>query len=55
MARDALRAPREQTDVVQYYVLAANSSATTSAITGASDATIQTNVDDAVDKLFGVS
>lgn len=54
-ARDALNDPEGKADAIFSYVLAANSSATVAAITGASDATIQGHVDAAVDKLLTIT
>lgn len=51
-AKSALESPRGQADQIVNYVIAANISATTTQILGAVDATIQTNVNDAVDKLL---
>jgi len=44
--------PTCQSQKVVFYVIAANSGASVSAILGASDSAIQTNVNDAVDNLF---
>ena len=44
--------PISVAETVYYAVVAANKSATVSQITGASDAAIQSNVDDVVDNLF---
>lgn len=54
-ARGALASPRGLSGTVINYVIAANSGATTAQILSASDSAIQSNVDDAVDNLFGVS
>ena len=51
-ASNALNNPIGQADKIMNYVLAANSAATVSQITSATDAAIQTNVDDAVDALI---
>lgn len=51
-ANNALTNPTQMMVKIMPYVLAANKSATTSQITGASDSTVQTNVDAAVDKLI---
>jgi len=53
-AASALGNPRSVADAVINYVIAANAGLTTTQISNASDAAIQTNVDTAVDKLFGV-
>lgn len=53
-AKEALANPYDVAKTVISYVLAANNTATMTQITSASDSAIQTNVDDAVDKLFGV-
>lgn len=44
--------PIQMADKIMNYVLVANSSATVSQITSATDAAIQTNVDEAVDALI---
>lgn len=54
-ARDALTDPRVPAEPARNYVVAANASATVDQIFAATDATIQTNVDAAVDDLFGVA
>lgn len=51
-ANNAISAPNQQADKIVNYVLAANKSATTVQITGATDVAIQTNVDTAVDALI---
>ena len=53
-AVDALQEPITQTDPVMNYILAANAGVTIANILSASDSAIQTNVDAAVDTLFGV-
>ncbi len=50
----ALANPTGIAQDVIHYVIAANASASVAGITGASDAVIQGNVDDAVDNLYGV-
>lgn len=50
----ALSAPRQHADTIVNYVLAANKGLSIAAITAATDSAIQTNVDAAVDDLFGV-
>ena len=50
----ALTNPRGEADAIINFVMAANNTATIAAINGASDSAIQTNVNDAVDTLFGV-
>lgn len=54
-AKAALSNPEAEADRVFPYVLAANSMATTAAITGATDAAIQTNVSAAIDKLITIT
>ncbi len=54
-AEKALADPKALTDQVLWAVLAANNGATTGNIIGASDAAIQSNVDDVVDVLAGVA
>lgn len=51
-ANAAIKDPVGEADSLLNYVLAANSAATVSAITGATDAAIQSNVDTAVDALI---
>lgn len=51
-ANSALDSSLATADKLMNYVLAENKSATTGQIVGADDATIQTNVDAAVDKLI---
>ena len=51
-ANAALEAPVAKANAILNYVLAANSSATVAAIQGASDASLQANVDAAVDALI---
>lgn len=51
-ASNALSNLNEMIGKILPYVLAANSSATTTQIKAATDATVQTNVDAAVDKLI---
>ena len=53
-ARELLENPQAQADQIIHYVVAANESAAVAAILAADDATIQANVDAAVDKLLGV-
>jgi len=53
-AVEALSNPRSKADSIIGFVLAANAAATTTQITNATDAAIQSNVNDAVDTLFGV-
>lgn len=48
----ALADPRSTANDLIFFLLAANSTATTAQILGATDASIQTNVDTAVDTLF---
>lgn len=51
-AKEAIENPKPKALSLLNYLLAANSSATVAAIQGASDATIQTHVDTAVDALI---
>ena len=51
-AKDAVANPTSAGDGLIYYVIGANESAALSAIYGASDTAIQTNVDAAVDVLY---
>ena len=51
-AKDALGQPRVAADSLVYYVIGANDSATIAQIFAASDNSIQTNVDAAVDALY---
>lgn len=51
-AIEVLANPSAAARDVIFYVIAANSAATTTQILGASDTAIQNNVDDAVDNLF---
>lgn len=51
-ANAALQSPVQKADVLLGYVLAANKAAGVGAISSASDATIQSNVDAAVDALI---
>lgn len=53
-AKTALNSPRSMAGSIVHYVIAANNSASISAMLGASDSTLQTNVDAAVDTLYGV-
>lgn len=53
-AVDALTHPRRKADAIINYVIAANKGLSIATITAATDASIQTNVNTAVDKLFGV-
>lgn len=53
-SRAALRDPQSFEQTVLNYVIADNSGASTSAISGASDAQVQTAVNAAVDTLLGV-
>lgn len=53
-AVEALSSPGGKAETVINYVLAANSGLTIAQITAATDAAIQTNVNAAVDDLFGV-
>lgn len=53
-AVSALRDPESYLPLVMNYILADNNTATTAAITGASDALVQTAVNAAVDTLLGV-
>ena len=50
----ALANPESQQQIVLNYILADNNTATSVAITGAADATVQTAVNAAVDTLLGV-
>ncbi len=50
----ALKSPESYLDPVMNYILADNSGLATSVITGASDATVQTAVNAAVDTLLAV-
>jgi hypothetical protein len=49
---NTLNNPIQQADKIMSYVLVANSTATVSQITGATDSAIQSNVDSAVDALI---
>ena len=51
-ANDAIKNPSGKAQELIHYVLAANNSATIATINAASDATIQSNVDTAVDALI---
>jgi hypothetical protein len=51
-AKTALAAPTGMADQLIHYVLAANKAATVAQIQSADDATVQTNVDAAVDKII---
>jgi len=51
-AKEAIDSPKAKADALLNYVLAANSGASVAAIMGATDATIQGNVDDAADALI---
>lgn len=51
-ANEAIANPKAKADALINYVLAKNSAATPAQITGATDATIQSNVDAAVDVLI---
>ncbi len=53
-AKEALASPRATSNTIVHFVVAANITASTAAILGATDVLIQTNVDAAVDTLFGV-
>ena len=48
-AQKVLENPSRTADQIVYYVLAENKSATVAQIQGASDSTVQTNVDTAID------
>jgi len=50
-ASRVLTSPRPEAEKLLHYLVAADNTATISQITGASDAAIQTRVDDAVDAL----
>ncbi|MCP4091518.1 MAG: hypothetical protein GY746_17280 [Gammaproteobacteria bacterium] len=52
-AKATIGNPSAASTALENYVIAANSSAAISAIYGASDAAIQTNVDVAVDAIYG--
>lgn len=52
-ASRVLTTPQTEAEKIMRYVLAANNTATLQAITGATDSTIQSNVDAAVDALVG--
>lgn len=52
-ARSALRDPQQYSDTILRYVIADNAAATTTQITGASDAQVQAAVNTAVDTLLG--
>lgn len=49
----ALMNPREESEIIIHFVLAANVNATATQILTANDAALQTAVDDAVDTLLG--
>jgi hypothetical protein len=51
-AKEAFGSPIATGEVIYRAVIAANKGATVANITGASDAAIQTNVDDAVDNIY---
>lgn len=51
-AQDTFKDPNEKAKLLMEYVLAANKGATVAQIESATDTTIQTNVDTAVDKLL---
>jgi hypothetical protein len=53
-AKDVLKELDSVAEETVNYVLAANKSATIAQINAASDTTVQTNVDEAVDNLYGV-
>jgi len=53
-AKSAVANPGSAAQSIAYYVVGANSTATLSQITGASDTAVQNNVNDAVDALYGV-
>lgn len=52
-AKSAVSNPGPAANAIVYYVVAKNSAAAISAITSASDAAVQTNVNAAVDALYG--
>jgi len=52
-AKKALLSPHKEAEIVENYVIAANSSASIAQIFAASDASIQSNVNTAVDDLLG--
>jgi hypothetical protein len=50
-AEEALTNPQNKSEIIIFYVLAANAGVTTAQILNASDSAIQTNVNSAVDQL----
>ena len=52
-AVEAIESPRQKADSLLNYILAANSSSTVGQIQGATDATIQSALDTAVDVIIG--
>lgn len=53
-AKSALRDPSSESQIVSNYVIAANSTATIAQIVAATDSLIQTNVNNAVDKILSL-
>mgnify|MGYP000120630598 FL=1 len=53
-ARTTIADPTKAGNVIAYYVIAKNSAATTAQMYAATDAAVQTNVDVAVDAIYGV-
>lgn len=53
-AKEAIEHPRSKAEALLYYVLAKHKALTNTQITQATDATLQTAVDAAADKLIGV-
>ncbi len=51
-ASAAIQSPRSEAEALANYVLAANSTASVGAITGASDSLVQTNVNSAIDAII---
>ena len=51
-AKETLESPRQAASDIAFYAIAANSGATVSQMLTASDAVIQGNIDEAVDKIY---
>ena len=52
-AKNTISNPTQAGNVIAYYVIAKNSGATTTQIYNATDTAVQTNVDTAVDAIYG--
>ena len=52
-AESAIKNPRQAGDNIAFYVVSANASATLAQIYAATDEAVQTNVDSAIDALYG--